>query len=157
MNKIIYAVGILAVAVVVGAYVNVIIGGEGEVETAVIVDASNLEMVALGEKVYAENCSECHGKDLEGQPNWRNKNPDGTLPAPPHDATGHTWHHNDASNFKYTKFGGQASAPANFTSAMPDFGEALSDREILAALSFIKSKWPEDIRDRHRRMSERMK
>ena len=41
---------------------------------------------------YQEYCASCHGVNLEGQANWRSRNQDGTLPAPPHDETGHTWH-----------------------------------------------------------------
>ena len=47
-------------------------------------------VTALGQKVYAAQCAACHGARLEGQPNWRVRGPDGRLPAPPHDASGHT-------------------------------------------------------------------
>lgn len=53
-------------------------------------DVSNPPLVALGEVLYQQQCAACHGPDLEGQPNWRLRNDDGTLPAPPHDITGHT-------------------------------------------------------------------
>jgi hypothetical protein len=49
--------------------------------------------VALGQKVYARHCAACHGANLEGQPNWRERLSNGKLPAPPHDDSGHTWHH----------------------------------------------------------------
>ena len=51
--------------------------------------------IAQGEDLYREYCAACHGADLEGQPDWRSAGPDGVLPAPPHDETGHTWHHPD--------------------------------------------------------------
>jgi len=111
-------------------------------------DAANPKTVALGRTVYAEHCAECHGKSLEGEPNWRTPKPDGTLPAPPHDDSGHTWHHGDALLFRYTKEGGAAIAPPGFRSAMPPFGGALSDEQIWAVLAFIKSTWPETIRQR---------
>lgn len=104
-------------------------------------DAGNSEAVALGEPLYAAHCAECHGKNLEGQPNWRETKEDGTLPAPPHDDSGHTWHHDDALLFKYTKLGGPAIAPPSFKSAMPGFADKLTDEEIWAVLSFIKSRW----------------
>lgn len=99
------------------------------------------EQVMLGGAVYQENCAECHGVALKGQPNWKQRLPDGTMPAPPHDDTGHTWHHPDQQLFDYTKLGGGAVVPAPFKSAMPGFGENLSDQEIWAVLAFIKSRW----------------
>src|SRR5690606_30865838 len=60
-------------------------------------------VTALGQKVYAAQCAACHGARLEGQPNWRVRGPDGRLPAPPHDASGHTWHHPDELLFRITK------------------------------------------------------
>ena len=104
-------------------------------------DASNAKAVAMGEKLYIAKCAECHGKNLEGQPAWRSAQEDGTLPAPPHDDTGHTWHHDDQLLFKYTKLGGAGVAPPSFKSAMPAFGADLSDSEIWAVLSYIKSRW----------------
>lgn len=111
-------------------------------------DADDPQLVARGEAVYAGHCAACHGKRLEGEPDWRSRKPDGTLPAPPHDETGHTWHHPDEMLFEYTKRGGQAMAPPGFRSAMPPFGGILSDAEIWAVLAYIKSQWPDDIRER---------
>lgn len=104
-------------------------------------DATNSAAVAQGETLYAEYCASCHGENLEGQPDWRVATEDGTLPAPPHDDNGHSWHHADSLLFDYTKLGGQAIAPEGFQSAMPGFGEQLTDSEIWAVLSFIKSRW----------------
>ncbi|MBL4613923.1 MAG: c-type cytochrome [Magnetovibrio sp.] len=104
-------------------------------------DATNSEAVTLGQTLYGANCASCHGKDLRGQPNWREPQEDGTLPAPPHDESGHTWHHDDQLLFNYTKQGGAGVAPPGFKSAMPGFGECLSDEEIWSVLSYIKSRW----------------
>jgi mono/diheme cytochrome c family protein len=102
-------------------------------------DASKL---ALGAKVYAENCAVCHGERLEGQPNWRERLPNGRMPAPPHDEEGHTWHHTDEVLFGITKYGlAPPYAPPGYASDMPAFGPKLSDEEIWAVLSFIASHW----------------
>ncbi|MEQ3749500.1 MAG: c-type cytochrome [Celeribacter sp.] len=101
--------------------------------------------MARAEQLYQENCAACHGANLEGQPNWRSPGPDGILPAPPHDASGHTWHHDDAMLFDYTRLGGQeamAREGLQFDSGMPGFGDVLSDAEIRAILDYIKSTWP---------------
>ncbi len=114
------------------------------------VNPGDKELVALGQTVYAEQCASCHGARLEGEPDWRTRNADGTLKAPPHDETGHTWHHPDADMFRYTKQGGQAMAPEGFKSAMPGYGDTLSDREIWAVLSYIHTFWSPRIRERQR-------
>ena len=109
-------------------------------------DASDPELVALGEGVYAEHCATCHGSNLEGEPDWQRRRSDGTLPAPPHDATGHTWHHSDELLFRLTRDGPGAIAGDDYRTTMPAYADILSDREIWAVLAYIKSRWPEDIR-----------
>ena len=83
--------------------------------------------------------------NLEGEPDWRSPKEDGRLPAPPHDETGHTWHHGEGLLFNYTKLGGKealASQGVDFNSGMPGFGEQLSDQQIWDILAYIKSTWP---------------
>ncbi|MDF0599397.1 cytochrome c [Psychromarinibacter sp. C21-152] len=106
---------------------------------------------ALGETLYAEHCASCHGARLEGQPNWRQPGEDGVLPAPPHDETGHTWHHGDGVLFTYTKLGGQEAlrrrGVTDFASGMPAFEDVLSDQEIWHVLAYIKSQWDPQVRE----------
>ena len=98
--------------------------------------------VALGAQVYGQHCAACHGARLEGQPNWRTRLPNGRLPAPPHDESGHTWHHPDGVLFGITKRGlVPPYAPTEYQSDMPTFGGKLSDEEIWAVLAYIKSNW----------------
>lgn len=113
------------------------------------------ERISQGQKVYADHCASCHGADLEGQPEWRTRLPSGAYPAPPHDETGHTWHHPDEFLFDVVKRGGQPTAPPGFVSAMPAFGDVLSDDEIWAVLAFIKSRWSDDARKWQRLQSRR--
>ena len=111
-------------------------------------DPTNGEQLALGEKVYIENCASCHGLELEGQPNWQMPLLSGGFPAPPHDETGHTWHHPDRQLFEITKWGTAALIGPDYQTTMGPFGELLSDDEIRAVLAYIKSRWPENIRAR---------
>lgn len=98
--------------------------------------------VALGQKLYAQHCAACHGAKLEGQPDWRRRLPNGRMPAPPHDESGHTWHHPDAVLFGITKDGlVPPYAPRDYQSDMPAFGGTLSDEEIRAVLAYIKGHW----------------
>jgi len=110
-------------------------------------DPKNAEQVALGKYIYTGHCAECHGVNLEGQPNWRRRLPTGNYPAPPHDETGHTWHHPNQRLFETVKYGWQRFAPPRYQSKMQAFKNVLIDEEIWAVLSYIKSRWPASIRE----------
>jgi mono/diheme cytochrome c family protein len=110
------------------------------------VDASDSEAIALGRQVYETQCASCHGLNLEGQANWQEPNPDGSFRGPPHDETGHTWHHNDAYLIESIKLGGARLSASQGVSAMPAYENILSDEQISAVLAYIKSEWPTDIR-----------
>lgn len=104
-----------------------------------------------GQTLYAEQCASCHGTNLEGQPNWRTPDEDGVFPAPPHDETGHTWHHDNQLLFDYTRLGGEeALAERGVTgvaSGMPGFGAVLTDEDIWDILAYIRSTWPDRIQE----------
>ena len=116
---------------------------------AVGADPTDSTLVARGRVIYDRQCALCHGRELEGQPDWRTRLPTGRLPAPPHDVSGHTWHHPDAVLFDITQGGVQTHAPTGYQSDMPAFGDILSDADIWAALSYIKSRWPKEIQQKH--------
>lgn len=101
------------------------------------------QTVAEGQAIYAQYCAACHGANLEGAPNWRVPLEDGTLPPPPHNSDGHTWHHTDALLHQIVS---QGSGPS-YNGTMPAFGETLTEAQIWAALNFIKSKWGKDERE----------
>jgi len=122
--------------------------GQGSGDGVSRIDPTDAELVALGDRVYAENCAACHGAGLEGQANWRSRKADGRMPAPPHDATGHTWHHDDATLFMVTKYGPQAIVGNDYQSDMPAYDGTLRDADIRAVLAYIKSTWPAQIRER---------
>jgi mono/diheme cytochrome c family protein len=105
------------------------------------------QSVELGHKVYQQRCAACHGAQLEGQPRWRERDSTGRFPAPPHDASGHTWHHPDDLLFRITKYGvAKASNLKDYDSAMPAFEGDHTDAEIVAVLSWIKAQWAPEIR-----------
>ena len=99
-------------------------------------------VVARGKVLYASHCAGCHGAHGEGQAAAGLPVGPGPL-APPHDETGHTWQHPDFALIQVTKSGeSTASCRKLEDGVMPKFQEALTDRDILDVLSYIKSKWP---------------
>jgi len=106
-------------------------------------------VIEAGARIYAESCAACHGARLEGQPEWRTRNAAGRLPAPPHNETGHTWHHPMKVLFEITKYGVARFAGPGYQSDMPAFEGRLSDDEIHAVLLYIRAQWPEEIRKVH--------
>lgn len=123
--------------------------------TANPMDSSDPRALALGERVYQRECASCHGAQLEGQPDWQTRLPNGRLPAPPHDPSGHTWHHPAEQLFGIVKNGVQAYAPAGYESDMPAYAGRLADAEIWAVLAFIKSTWPAETRAHHDEIDRR--
>lgn len=111
--------------------------------------------LTVGARVYSKSCASCHGADLEGQPNWRQRDENGRLPAPPHNARGHTWHHDDATLFGITKLGTAEFTGLDIESDMPAFKDILSDDQIRAVLAYIKSRWPERIRRQQESINRR--
>lgn len=108
------------------------------------------QVVHAGARIYTQHCAACHGPRGEGQPGWRERGPDGLMPAPPHDDSGHTWHHPDAQLFAITKYGlAKLIKQPDYQTSMPIYDGVLSDSEINAVLSWIKAQWPKEIQARH--------
>lgn len=132
---------ILWPGLLVGGLVMAVFAGRHYAQTASNA-ASSAEVIEQGRQIYADQCASCHGAQLEGQPDWKTPLPSGRLPAPPHDAGGHTWHHPDDILFRIVKEGTAAIVGGGYESDMPGFADVLSDAEIRAVLVYIKSTWP---------------
>ena len=98
-------------------------------------------MVAEGGRLYLAHCAECHRADLSGDPDWKTPLADGSYPPPPHDGSGHTWHHPDGVLVELITDPG-----AYGIETMPPFEGVLDPDEIAAILEFIKSHWGPDER-----------
>ncbi len=116
---------------------------------------TNNSVLKNGKQIYAENCASCHGVNLEGQKDWKSRLPNGMMPAPPHDATGHTWHHPDRYLFMVTKYGIEELIGEKYPNNMPAYKDILNDEEIIAVLSYIKSTWPSEINKIHDQINSR--
>lgn len=152
--------GAVAVALAAGAALAVVRGGRPDARdaaevalppTVAVTDAAADDGLALGRAVYARECASCHGANGEGQPDWKVPLADGSLPAPPHDASGHTWHHADAQLLEIIARGGTIYDPS---SKMPAYGESLTEAEMRAVLDYLKSWWGPQERDFQRAQSE---
>ncbi|MDQ6684468.1 MAG: cytochrome c [Pseudomonadota bacterium] len=144
----------VAARAVFGALLLAVAGCDRGSATGVTLRPDDAEVVTAGKANYAARCASCHGVAMEGQPQWRQRDARGRFPAPPHDASGHTWHHPDDLLFKLTKYGvAKASNLRDYESDMPAFEGVLSDAEIVAVLSSIKAQWPADIRQHQEEMN----
>ena len=132
---------ILWPGLLVGGLVMAVFAGRHYAQTASNA-ALSAEVIEQGRQIYADQCASCHGAQLEGQPDWKTPLPSGRLPAPPHDAGGHTWHHPDDILFRIVREGTAAIVGGGYESDMPGFADLLSDAEIRAVLVYIKSTWP---------------
>jgi mono/diheme cytochrome c family protein len=140
-QRIIWGIGIIGVLLLAVSAVMAL-----RSQSVPVASPADSEAVNLGRQVYEAQCASCHGVNLEGQVGWKEPNPDGSFRAPPHDETGHTWHHNDAYLLESIKLGGGRLTTDQGVSAMPAYENVLSDEEISAVLAYVKSTWPSDIR-----------
>ena len=121
-----------------------------------VMERGDVASLSLGRTIYVDHCQTCHGDKLQGQPNWQVRKADGRLPAPPHDESGHTWHHPDQVLFALTKYGPSVMAGQGYESDMPAYDGVLSDTQIWQVLDYIKSTWPENIRQEQARRTGKM-
>jgi mono/diheme cytochrome c family protein len=128
-------------------------GGSGHA----FIDPADQTLVRQGGGIYANHCAACHGSALQGQPDWRDRLPNGRLPAPPHDKTGHTWHHPDAMLLDMVKHGlvPGKTAPPGYESDMPAYEGILTDDEIVAVIAYIKSSWPPKVLEEQKEVTLR--
>ena len=99
------------------------------------------DVVQVGERLYAGNCAVCHGVRGEGELNWKVQRSDLTYPAPPHDSTGHTWHHSDQLLHEIIEEGTAKDDTATYRGRMPAWRDRLSSDEIDAVIAYLKSLW----------------
>lgn len=146
-----FSIAFLAGATLVGVSLFVITDDNAG---AIELKPDDTAMRQQGSQIYAEACASCHGARLEGQPDWQTPLANGRYPAPPHNQDGHTWHHADELLFNLTKFGSAEIIGNGHQSDMPGFKDQLSDKDIIAVLSYIKSTWPKMVRMRHDRLNQ---
>ncbi|MEK9605978.1 MAG: c-type cytochrome, partial [Rhodospirillales bacterium] len=70
---------------------------------------------------------------------------------------GHTWHHPDSYLFTMTKYGIEKMIGKPYPNNMPAYEDKLTDEEILAVLSYIKSTWSGRTQRQHDQINARAK
>ncbi len=147
MGKLVLGAGVLALAAAGGIWWRAAEAQPG------ILPYTDPDTVARGATVYEGYCASCHGARLQGQANWRQRDAEGYLPAPPHDETGHTWHHPDEQLLALTWHGTAKLVGGDYKSRMPGFADKLSQDDVIAVLAYIKSTWPDAVIARHNAMN----
>ena len=142
-------IGLLAFALIIVGFVFAMISESGRqvvINNTPAPPVPNLDTssVRQGEMLYTQYCAACHGANLEGAADWKIALPDGSYPAPPHDSSGHTFHHPDTLLVQIIIDG---SYPPGQDTKMPAFGAILTEEEILSILDFIKSYWGDEERE----------
>lgn len=102
--------------------------------------------VNRGREIYQQNCAVCHGLNAEGAPNWKTPDADGNYPPPPHDDTGHTWHHSDRVLYEIIRDGFSDPLRPGSPLRMPAWGDKLSDADIRTVIEYFKSLWTDEHR-----------
>ena len=79
---------------------------------------------------------------------------DGMRLAPPHDTSGHAWHQPDEMLSHLTTYGFKATINDDYKVSMPVYDGILSEEEIIASLSYIKSTWPDEVIEIHDKIND---
>src|SRR6266851_9505999 len=101
----------------------------------------DLESVKSGRAIYGQYCASCHGANAQGAPGWQERNEHGELPAPPHNAEGHTWRHSDAMLYEMVNKGWRDPFNRTKQLTMPAFDGVLSPEQIRAVITYLKTLW----------------
>jgi len=98
------------------------------------------EQAGRGEKLFQQNCAECHKPDASGDPNWKQTNAEGKLPPPPLNGTAHAWHHPMPLLQQIVRNGGIPMG-----GSMPAFKDKLTNEQINDIFAWVQTHWSDKI------------
>lgn len=116
---------LIAATLLVGIAINAVVWLLPENNNSVMSLVPSEEVLALGERRYAEVCASCHGRRGQGYANP-------ALPAPALNGSEHAWHHSDAQIRGWMRDGYMN---------MPAVPGSWRDEDIDAVLTYIKQWW----------------
>ncbi|MBL8061777.1 MAG: SCO family protein [Anaerolineales bacterium] len=93
--------------------------------------------VQNGQWLYEHHCSQCHGIDMAGNPQWQVELADGSHLAPPLNGSGDAWKVSEQTLLATIKEGRNLDKPIH----MPAFKSTLADWEVEFILSYVKTTW----------------
>ncbi|MEA3404375.1 MAG: cytochrome c [Pseudomonadota bacterium] len=97
--------------------------------------------INVGQQVFTQNCTVCHGQQAEGLVHpWNKTLSDGLYPPPPLNGTAHAWHHPLRGLLTTIQHGGQPIG-----GKMPGFKDKLNQQQQLAAIAYFQSLWSDEI------------
>jgi mono/diheme cytochrome c family protein len=106
--------------------------------------SSDPDVLALGSRLFEQNCSPCHGQQAVGEnpatPMGGWKVGVGQV-APALNGTGHAWHHPPSYHVHIIRDGSTLEG-----SRMIGWGNHMSDFEIFAVIAYFQSLWPPHIK-----------
>ena len=124
---------------IVAALIAIAVGLHANVAGAA--DKTAHQRIAAGRTIYERVCASCHGAHGEGAANWQEPDANGEMPAPPHDASGHTWKHSDAMLYHIVQQGWHDPFNKTRRLTMPAFKGQLSREETIAVIDYLKTLW----------------
>jgi mono/diheme cytochrome c family protein len=111
--------------------------------------SSDPEVLDLGRRLFAQNCSPCHGKNAVGEDpekplgDWK----EGVGPlAPALNGTGHAWHHPPSYHLQIIRRGSTLQG-----SRMIGWDTRMSDFDIIAVIAYFQSLWPPHLKAAYQR------
>lgn len=100
--------------------------------------APSLAALNRGARLFQEHCSQCHGPEAQGHPDWQTA---GVIAAPPLDGTGNDWKRSRVELAAVIQNG----AKRNGVVVMPAWKGRMSDAEIGDVIAWFQALWPPDV------------